>query len=118
MKLSEEWRSALPPVLLSLTLSGVAVGSHPQWQDSAIYLTAVREFSVLYPPGFVLYLVLCKAWTLVAAPLFGFTLAVHLFSSLCAAAAAGALAWAAVTATRHVAASAAVGCLAASGDTW
>jgi hypothetical protein len=118
VKLSEEWRSALPPALLSLTLSAITVGTHPQWQDSAIYLTAVREFGVLYPPGFVLYLALCKAWTLVTAPLFGFTLAVHLFSSLCAAAAAGALAWAAWTATRHVASSAAVGCLAASGYTW
>lgn len=117
-KLPEEWRAILPPVLLSLALSAFTVGTRPQWQDSAIYLTAVREFGVLYPPGFVLYLVLCKAWTLAAEPLFGFTLAVHLFSSLCAAAAAGALASAAWTTTRHVAASAAVGCLAASGYTW
>jgi hypothetical protein len=118
VKIPEEWRSALPPVLLSLILSAITVGTHPQWQDSAIYLTAVREFSVLYPPGFVLYLGLCKAWTLATAPLFGFTLSVHLFSSICAAAAAGALAWASWTATRHVVSSATVGCLAASGYTW
>ncbi len=118
MKLPEEWRAALPPVLLSLTLSAISVGPFPQWQDSAIYLTAVQEFSVLYPPGFVLYLGLCKAWTLATAPLFGFTVSVHLFSSLCAAAAAGVLAWTSWTATRHVVASATVGCLAASGYTW
>ena len=43
MKLPEEWRAALLPVLLSLALSAITVGTHPQWQDSAIYLTAVRE---------------------------------------------------------------------------
>lgn len=112
------WRVVAPPVLLSLLLSASTVGSHPQWQDSAIYLTAVREFGVLYPPGFVLYLVLCKGWTLLAEPVFGFTLAVHLFSSLCAAAAAGATASAALAASRHAASSTAVGCLAAAGYTW
>ena len=49
---------------LSLILSLCTVGSKPHWQDSGIYLVAVKEFSVLYPPGFVLYLSLCKAWTL------------------------------------------------------
>ncbi|HEX7899194.1 MAG TPA: hypothetical protein VF950_15620 [Planctomycetota bacterium] len=112
------WRVAGPPALLSLALSILTVGTGPQWQDSTIYLTAVYEYGVLYPPGFTLYLTLCKAWTLATAPLFGFTLSVHLFSSLCVAAAAGALALAAWAVSRHVAASAAVGCLAASGYTW
>ena len=53
MKLSEEWRAALPPALLSLVLSAVTVGTRPQWQDSAIYLTAVREFSVLASLGWL-----------------------------------------------------------------
>lgn len=76
------------PFLLSLILSLATVGTHPSWQDSALYLMAVKELGVLYPPGFGLYLVLCKTWTLI---LFfvDFTLAVHLFSSLCAALAAG-----------------------------
>ncbi len=80
-------RRAVPgiPFLFSLALSACTVGTHVTWQDSGFYLTAVRDLSVLYPHGFVLYLVLCKAWTLAAAPLFGFTLAVHLFSSLMAA---------------------------------
>jgi len=73
------------PFLLSLTISSLTVGSHAYWQDSGYYLTAVRDLSVLYPHGFVLYLMLCKGWTFVAAPVFGFTLAVHLFSSLMAA---------------------------------
>src|SRR5882672_9497379 len=73
------------PFLFSLLLSAGTVGSHVFWQDPGYYLTAVRDVSVLYPHGFVLYLVLCKGWTLVAAPVFGFVLAVHLFSSLCAA---------------------------------
>jgi len=86
-------RWAVPgiPFALSLCLSLATVGAHPFWQDSGVYLTAVKELGVLYPPGFVLYEVLCKAWTLL---LFfvDFTLAVHLFSSICAAGAAAALA--------------------------
>src|SRR5579864_305725 len=80
-------RGAVPgiPFLLSLVLSASTVGTHVYWQDSGYFLTAVRELSVLYPHGFVLYLVLCKAWTLLASPVLGFTLAVHTFSSLMAA---------------------------------
>jgi tetratricopeptide (TPR) repeat protein len=83
-------RGAVPgiPVLFSLFLSACTVGTHAYWQDSGYYLSAVRDLSVLYPHGFVLYLCLCKAWTFLAAPVVGFTLAVHLFSSLMAAAGA------------------------------
>jgi tetratricopeptide (TPR) repeat protein len=117
-RIPEPWRAAAPPMILSLLLSALTVGVHPQWQDSTLYLTAVREYGVLYPPGFVLYLTLCKGWTLLLEPIAGFTLAVHLFSSACAAAAAGATGLAAWTASRHATASAAAGCLAASGYTW
>jgi tetratricopeptide (TPR) repeat protein len=110
--------AAAPPFALSLLLSAFTVGTHPQWQDSSLYLSAVRELGVLYPPGFVLYLLLCKAWTLVLGPVFGFTLSVHLFSAACAAGAAAAVAGAALAVTRHAASSAAAGCLAASGYTW
>ncbi len=79
------------PFLFSLTLSGSTVSSELFWQDSGFYLSAIREMAVLYPHGFVAYQMLCKAWTLVFFFL-DFTLAVHLFSSFCAAAAAGCLA--------------------------
>ena len=86
-------RAAVPgvPTVLSLALSLSTVGSHVFWQDSGFYLTAVKEMSVLYPHGFVAYLVLCRLWTLIFSFL-DFTLAVHLFSSVCAAAAAGTVA--------------------------
>src|SRR5579872_353967 len=117
------------PALLSLTLSAFTIGTHVGWQDSGFYLAAVRDLGVLYPPGFPLYLVLCKAWTL----LFGFvdfTLAVHLFSATCVALAAGSLAVAARDLLRSAgplfgagghgndAAAVAAGCLAASGFTF
>jgi len=111
------WRVAALPVLVSLALSAATVGNRAHWQDSGLFLTAIREYSVLYPPGFVLYQTLCKAWTL----LFGFldfVLAVHLFSSLCAALAAGLLARAAEQVTKDGTASAVAGCLAAAGYTW
>jgi hypothetical protein len=74
------------PAALSLCLSVFTVGRHPFWQDSGLYLTALKELGVLYPPGFTLYEVLCFSWTRLLGFL-DFTLAVHLFSSLCAAAA-------------------------------
>src|SRR2546430_5829989 len=79
------------PFVLSLALSSFTVGAHVGWQDSGFYLAAVKELGVLYPPGFALYLVLCKVWTLLLGFL-DFTLAVHLFSSFCAAGAATAIA--------------------------
>lgn len=87
-------RISAVPFAVSLLLSALTQGAHPQWQDSGFFLVAVKDLGVLYPTGFALYLLLCKAWTLV---LFfvDFTLAVNLFSSLCAALAAGALSQAA-----------------------
>jgi tetratricopeptide (TPR) repeat protein len=89
-------RLVLPgiPFIVSLLLSVSTVGSHVGWQDSGFFLVAVKELGILYPPGFVLYVLLCKAWTL-ALWFVDFTYAVHLFSSVCAAAAAGTIAVAA-----------------------
>lgn len=72
------------PFLVSLGLSLSTVGDRVYWQDSGIFLSAVHDAGILYPPGFVLYVVLCKAWTLLFFFL-DFTLAVHLFSSVCVA---------------------------------
>jgi hypothetical protein len=83
------WVTAVP-IIFSLILSATTVGPHLYWQDSGFFLLAVRELGILYPSGFALYVVLCKAWTLLLFFL-SFTLAVHLFSALCAALAAGAL---------------------------
>lgn len=89
-------RFAVPlvPLAFSLLLSACTVGTTVAWQDSGFFLAGVKELGVLYPPGFVLYLVLCKIWTLLLGFL-DFTLAVHLFSSACAALAAAAVALAA-----------------------
>ena len=79
------------PFALSICLSALTVGKEVYWQDSGFYLVAVKDMAPLYPPGYVLYQVLCKAWTVL---LFfvDFTLAAHLFSSLCVALAAGTIA--------------------------
>lgn len=87
------------PFLFSLALSASTVSGRAYWQDSGFFLSAVKELGVLYPPGFVLYVVLAKAWS-VAFFFMDFTLAVHLFSSFCAASAAAALALAARDALR------------------
>jgi hypothetical protein len=73
-----------------MILSACSVGNRVWWQDDGFYICAVKELGILYPHGFVLFLLLCKAWTLLLffIPL---TLAVHLFTAACAAGAAGAL---------------------------
>jgi tetratricopeptide (TPR) repeat protein len=119
----------LVPFAVSLLLSAFTVGGRVGWQDSGFFLAAVKDLGVLYPPGFVLYLVLCKTWTLLLG-FVDFTLAVHLFSSLCAAGAAAAIAVAARELLRSEGplfrldvgandlAAMAAGCLAASGYTF
>src|SRR5437773_8478162 len=82
------------PFLFSLFLSASTVSPNVFWQDSGFFLCAIKEMALLYPPGFLLYQVLCKSWTF-ALPFVNFTLAVHLFSSLCAAGAVASLAVAA-----------------------
>lgn len=131
--MKRHWVPAVP-IILSLILSATTVGPHLYWQDSGFFLVAIRELGILYPTGFALYLMICKAWTL-ALFFVDFTLAVHLFSSLCGALAAGALAQAARELLRsrgplfHSAdegaredsidlAAAATGCLAACGYTF
>lgn len=121
------------PFLVSLALSTVTLGTRVDWQDSGFFIAAVKEFAVLYPPGFVLYLTLCRIWTTLFFFL-DFILAVNLFSAVCAALAAGTLAVAArdLLKTRGAlfrvtpedpgaladAVGMAVGCLAASGYTF
>lgn len=112
------WRVFAVPAGLSLLLSSITVGSQPYWQDSSIFLTAVHELGILYPHGFVLYLLSCRAWTALLSPFCDFTLAVHLFSTVCAASAAGVLALAAERFTRDRAAAIATGILASTGYTW
>src|SRR5215831_4246826 len=117
------------PLALSLILSGSTVGDSVGWQDSGFFLAGVKELGVLYPHGFVLYLVLCKLWTL-ALGFVDFTLAAHLFSSFCAAGAAAAISLAArdflrsqgplfrVAAIEGELPAIAAGCLTASGFTF
>lgn len=117
------------PFALSMALSLSTAGSHAYWQDSGFFLVAVKELGILYPPGFALYVLLCKAWTL-ALSFVDFTYAVHLFSAVCAAGAAGTIAVAArdllrtkgplfrTVETDSPSAAVGVGCLAAAGYTF
>jgi len=90
----KRWSVPGIPFLFSMALSLSTAGSHLYWQDSGFFLVAVKELGVLYPPGFALYVLLCRAWTM-AMGFLDFTYAVHLFSSFCIALAAGTLAVAA-----------------------
>jgi len=125
--------AAAVPFALSLGLSIATVGGTVHWQDSGFFLCAVKEAGVLYPPGYVLYVLLARAWTLVFF-FVDFTWALHLFSSACAAAGAATLGRAAAALLRsrgrlfRVAEAgpgpcvdvvgAAIGCMAAAGYTF
>jgi tetratricopeptide (TPR) repeat protein len=86
------WAVPAIPFAFSLALSLPTAGTTVFWQDSGYYLTAIHEMAVPASHGFVLYLLLAKLWTLLVAPLAGFTFSVHLFSAFCAAGAAAFLA--------------------------
>jgi len=96
------WGVPLAPFLFSLALSLQTAGGTVFWQDSGYYLTAIHELSVPASHGFVFYLLLAKAWTLVVAPVVGFTIAVHFFSAFCSALAAMVIALAARDALRKL----------------
>lgn len=126
-----EWLIPALPFAVSLGLSLSTMGDTVTWQDSGFSLSVIHELGVLYPPGFVLYVLLAKVWTLLLF-FIDFTRAVHLFSALCAAGAAASLALAArdllqsqgrlfrvsASGTDAGLVGAAVGCMAAAGYTF
>lgn len=79
------------PFLFSLVLSLSTVSSNVFWPDSGFFLAGIREAGVLYPTGFVLYILISKLWTTLLF-FIDFTLAAHLFCSFCAAGAAAGIA--------------------------
>jgi hypothetical protein len=113
----KRWLVPGVPFLVSIALSAAALGDTVGWQDSGFFLTGVHEGALLHPPGFALWQLLCRLWTSILFFL-PFTLAVHLFSAVCAAAAAGVLALAARELPSSGPAAAGAGALAAAGYTF
>ena len=62
------------------------------WQDSGIFLSGIKEFGIIFPPGFPLYILLGTLWTKIFSLLpiahLNFTQQVHAFSGLWGAGAA------------------------------
>ncbi|MEO7103039.1 MAG: DUF2723 domain-containing protein, partial [Gemmatimonadaceae bacterium] len=57
--------------------------------DAGEFLAAIHSLGIPHPPGTPLYIMLAHVWSMVAAPLVGFTIAVNAFSALCTALAFG-----------------------------
>ncbi|KKP99035.1 MAG: hypothetical protein US79_C0001G0009 [Parcubacteria group bacterium GW2011_GWC1_38_17] len=52
------------------------------WIDAAIYLTAIKEFGIAYPPGFPLYMIIAKLWSYLSLPGFNFAQKINFLSSV------------------------------------
>lgn len=82
--------TAMAAAVVSLVAYLLTAGDSPYWQDSGLYLASMHQGGGLYPPGFPLWLMAGRpfVWTLglVGVP---FTYAVHAFSAVWGAVAAG-----------------------------
>lgn len=76
--------------VLLLVYSATVARGLTLW-DAGEFLAAIHSLGIPHPPGTPLYVVVAHVWSLITAPLLGFTLAVNLFSAVCTAAAFGVL---------------------------
>lgn len=61
------------------------------WIDSAMYLSAVKEFGIAYTPGYPIYVILAKLWSFLPIPGLDFTKQVNFLTSIFASLSCGVL---------------------------
>ncbi|MEO8945883.1 MAG: DUF2723 domain-containing protein [Gemmatimonadaceae bacterium] len=81
-------RGFRPDVAAGLTLFviySVTLARGMTYWDAGEFLAAIHSLGIPHPPGTPLFVLLARVWSMIAAPVVGFTIAVNAFSALCTA---------------------------------
>ncbi len=75
--------------LFLLVIYSVTLARGVTYWDAGEFLAAIHSLGIPHPPGTPMFILVARVWSMVAAPVLGFTIAVNAFSAICTAAAFG-----------------------------
>ncbi len=82
-------RPDLAAFLFLLVIYSVTLARGVTYWDAGEFLAAIHSLGIPHPPGTPIFILVARVWSMVAAPVLGFTIAVNAFSAICTATAFG-----------------------------